>query len=49
MTLYSDGVLKACNSEGELYRFERVSALLADRPMPSTLPKPRERLGRRTT
>jgi serine phosphatase RsbU (regulator of sigma subunit) len=32
LTLYTDGVLEACNSERELYGFERVTALLADRP-----------------
>jgi len=32
LTLYTDGVLEATNEDGELYGFERVSALLADRP-----------------
>ena len=32
VTLYTDGVLEACNSAGELYGFERVAALLAERP-----------------
>jgi len=32
LTLYTDGVLEATNKEGELYGFERVAALLADRP-----------------
>jgi serine phosphatase RsbU (regulator of sigma subunit) len=32
VTLYTDGLLEACNSAGELYGFERVAALLAERP-----------------
>ena len=32
LTLYTDGVLEATNSEGELYGFERVTTLLAERP-----------------
>ena len=32
LTLYTDGVLEATNAEGELYGFERVTALFADRP-----------------
>ena len=32
LTLYTDGVLEATNPEGELYGFERVSALLSQRP-----------------
>jgi phosphoserine phosphatase RsbU/P len=32
LTLYTDGVLEATNEDGELYGFERVTALLADRP-----------------
>jgi len=32
LTLYTDGVLEACNAEGELFGFERVTALLSDRP-----------------
>ncbi len=32
VTLYTDGVLEACSSAGELYGFERVTALLVDRP-----------------
>ena len=32
LTLYTDGVLEATNGEGELYGFERVAALLDDRP-----------------
>jgi serine phosphatase RsbU (regulator of sigma subunit) len=32
LTLYTDGGLEATNSEGELYGFERVTALLASRP-----------------
>ena len=32
LTLYTDGVLEATNSAGELYGFERVTALLADHP-----------------
>jgi len=32
LTLYTDGVLEATNEDGELYGFDRVAALLADRP-----------------
>ena len=32
ITLYTDGVLEATNKDGELYGFERVTALLAGRP-----------------
>jgi Stage II sporulation protein E (SpoIIE) len=32
LTLYTDGVLEATNTEGELYGFERVSELLTQRP-----------------
>jgi serine phosphatase RsbU (regulator of sigma subunit) len=39
LTLYTDGVLEATNSEGELYGFERVAALLADRPNAESIAK----------
>jgi serine phosphatase RsbU (regulator of sigma subunit) len=32
VTLYTDGVLEACNSAGELYGFERLNTLLTGRP-----------------
>ncbi|WP_433963617.1 PP2C family protein-serine/threonine phosphatase [Tunturiibacter gelidiferens] len=37
MTLYTDGVLEACNSARELYGFERVKTLLTKRPDASTI------------
>ena len=37
LTLYTDGVLEATNAERELYGFERVTALLADRPDAATI------------
>jgi Stage II sporulation protein E (SpoIIE) len=32
LTLYTDGIIEARNSKGELYGFDRLSALLATRP-----------------
>jgi hypothetical protein len=37
MTLYTDGVLAACNSARELYGFERIKTLLTKRPDASTI------------
>jgi hypothetical protein len=37
MTLYTDGVLEACNSARELYGFERIKTLLTKRPDASTI------------
>ena len=39
LTLYTDGVLEATNSEGELYGFERITALFANRPDADTIAK----------
>ena len=32
LTLITDGALEACNREGELYGFDRVAALMRERP-----------------
>jgi serine phosphatase RsbU (regulator of sigma subunit) len=37
LTLYTDGVLEACNSARELYGFERIKTLLTKRPDASTI------------
>jgi quinol monooxygenase YgiN len=39
LTLYTDGVLEATNSEGDLYGFERVTALTAERPDAESIAK----------
>ena len=46
LTLYTDGVIETTNADGELYGFERVTALLlADRPDAESIAKTAQAFG----
>lgn len=45
LKLYTDGAIEATNADGELYGFERVTALLADRPDAESIAKTAQAFG----